>query len=88
MFFLGTPHRGSSFSAWGHLSAQVLRPLASNPSILAEVEYDSTSLLDLHRIFVGSVRNNLRVVNFFEERPTQILRLWFMQWQEIVSRLY
>jgi hypothetical protein len=85
MRFLGTPHRGSSLSAWGRLVAQALQPLGSNPSILAEVEYDSTSLLDLHRTFAGVVHNDLRVVNFFEQRPTHILRLWFIQWQEFVS---
>jgi hypothetical protein len=53
---------------------------------LAEVEYDSTSLLDLHRTFIGAVDNDLQVVNFFEERPTDVLRFWFFKWREFVSQ--
>lgn len=44
MLFLGT-----SFSTWGYMVAQALQPVGLNPSILAKVDYDSTSLLDLHR---------------------------------------
>jgi len=85
ILFLGTPHRGSNFGAWGWLAAQALRPLGSNPSILANLEYDSTSLLDLHRAFVGITRDDWHVYNFFEQRPTQIFRLWFLRWQQFVS---
>lgn len=85
ILFLGTPHRGSSFTLLGQLAAQALRPLGSNPSLLAEMEYDCTFLFDLHRRFMGVVHNELRVVNFFEELPTHILQFWFVQWREFVS---
>lgn len=69
----------------GRTAAQVLRPLGSNPSILAEVEYDSTSLMDLHRAFEEILHSGLQIVNFYEKRPTQIFKLWFIQWREFVS---
>jgi hypothetical protein len=87
VFFLGTPHCGSSFSTLGSIIARALQPLGSNPSILAEVAYDSTTLLDLHRQFVAVAKDGLRVVNFFEQRKTRILKLWFIQWEEFVSKL-
>ncbi|KAK3937548.1 hypothetical protein QBC46DRAFT_460804 [Diplogelasinospora grovesii] len=86
ILFLGTPHRGSSFSAWGRRAAQALRPLGSNPSLLAELEYDSTALLDLQRAFVAIDRGDLSVFNFYEQRPTRLLRLWFLRWQEFCVR--
>ncbi|KAJ6023757.1 hypothetical protein N7540_004554 [Penicillium herquei] len=49
--FLGTPHRGSSVGPWGWLVAQALQPLGSNPLIVANLEYDSLSLFDLHDQF-------------------------------------
>jgi hypothetical protein len=85
ILFLGTPHRGSSFGVWGWLAAQALQPLGSNPLILANLEYDSISLLDLHRQFEGVTRDDLRVFNFFEQRPIEIFRLWFIRWQQFVS---
>ncbi|KJZ70348.1 hypothetical protein HIM_10277 [Hirsutella minnesotensis 3608] len=86
ILFLGTPHRGSSFGLWGWLAAQVLQPLGSNPFILANLEYDSISLLDLHKAFVGIVRDDFQVFNFFEQRPMRIFRLWFIQWQQFCVR--
>ena len=85
ILFLGTPHRGSNFGTWGWWAAQALRPLGSNPLLLADLEYDSTPLLDLHRAFVRTATDDLRVFNFFEERPLLICRLWFVQWQQFVS---
>ena len=85
ILFLGTPHRGSSFTKLGRLVAQALRPLGSNPLLLAELEYDSTFLQDLHMSFVQVVQNDLRVINFFEQRPTHVFRLWFLRWTEFVS---
>jgi hypothetical protein len=54
--------------------------------MLAEIAYDSTPLLDLHRQFVAVAKNGLRVVNFFEQRKTRVLRLGFIQWEEFVSK--
>ena len=54
--------------------------------MLVEVAYDSTSLLDLHREFVAVARDELRVFNFFEERKTRVLKVWFIQWEEFVSK--
>ncbi|KAK3898990.1 hypothetical protein C8A05DRAFT_37396, partial [Staphylotrichum tortipilum] len=86
ILFLGTPHRGSDFGAWGWWAALALQPLGSNPFILANLEYDSTSLLDLHRTFVGNARDNLRVFNFFEKRPIQMFRLWLIRWEHFCVR--
>ncbi|KAK4661301.1 uncharacterized protein QC763_0115120 [Podospora pseudopauciseta] len=79
IIFLGTPHRGTSFGLWGWLAAKGLQPLGSNPSILADLEYDSFSLYDLHKDFMAVAPHDLRVFNFFEKRPTRILRLWFVR---------
>ena len=65
--------------------AGLLQPLDSNPSILAELAYDSVSLLDLHRGFVEASGNVSCVINFFEERKRPILKLWFFQLGEFVS---
>jgi hypothetical protein len=86
VFFLGTPHSGSSFSTLGSIIAQALQPLGSNPSILAEVAYDSMPLLDLHRDFIVTTKDRLQVVNFFEQRKIRILKLWFIQWEKFVSK--
>ncbi|KAJ4288935.1 hypothetical protein N0V90_011276 [Kalmusia sp. IMI 367209] len=86
VFFLGTPHRGSSFSTWGSIAARMLQPLGSNPALLQEVSYDSLSLLELHEEFERAVNENLRVVNFFEQRKTRLLKVWFFQWEEFCVR--
>ncbi|KAL8909884.1 MAG: hypothetical protein Q9171_004797 [Xanthocarpia ochracea] len=82
VFFLGTPHRGSSFSTWGSIAARALQPLGSNPSLLQEVAYDSLPLRDLHEEFENVIRDKLRVINFYEQRKTQVLKVWFIQWEE------
>ncbi|KAI9765373.1 MAG: hypothetical protein M1840_007453 [Geoglossum simile] len=74
IFFLGTPHRGSSFSRWGSIIAWALQPLGSNPLLIQEVAYDSEFLLDLHRELVGSSKDKLRVINFFEARKTRLVK--------------
>lgn len=84
VIFLGTPHRGSSLTILGRLAAQALRPLGSNPSLVAEIEYDSTALLDLHREFASVIHSNIQVFNFYEEHPTRILKLWIFAWQQFV----
>ncbi|KAK3326026.1 P-loop containing nucleoside triphosphate hydrolase protein [Apodospora peruviana] len=86
ILFLGTPHRGTSFGSWGWLAAQALQPLGSNPLLLANLEYDSISLHDFHKEFMAIAQDDLRVFNFFEKRPTQLLRLWFIQWQQFCVR--
>jgi hypothetical protein len=63
----------------------MLRPLGSNPSIADELEYDSARLLDLHREFMTTIADNLRVVNFFETRETNLLKAWFFRWNQFVS---
>jgi hypothetical protein len=85
VLFLGTPHRGSSFTRWGGIVAWMLRPLGSNPSILDEVAYDSLSLVDLDRDFAGVIEGDLRVVNFFEERETCVIKAGPFRWNEFVS---
>ncbi|KAK3328706.1 hypothetical protein B0H66DRAFT_596327 [Apodospora peruviana] len=86
IFFLGTPHRGTSFGSWGWLAAQALQPLGSNPLLLANLEYDSISLHDFHKEFMAIAQDDLCVFNFFEKRPTRLLRLWFIQWQQFCVR--
>ena len=69
---------------FGAALARILRPLGSNPSIVDELEYDSARLLDLHREFM-TIADNLRVVNFFETRKTNLLKVWFFRWNKFVS---
>lgn len=87
ILFLGTPHRGSSFGPWGRLAAFALQPLGSNSMILANLEYDSVVLSDLHESFISSIRDDLQVINFYEQRPLCLLQLGFFRWQIFVSRL-
>jgi hypothetical protein len=63
----------------------MLRPLGSNPSIVDELEYDSARLLDLHREFIMTIADDLRVVNFYETRETNLLKVWFFRWNKFVS---
>ncbi|KAK5651622.1 hypothetical protein OQA88_11797 [Cercophora sp. LCS_1] len=86
ILFLGTLHRGTSFGPWGWLAAKALQPLGSNPFLLADLEYDSLALHDLHRDFIAVAQDDLRVFNFFEERPTRILQLGFIRWQQFCVR--
>ncbi|KAK4193989.1 hypothetical protein QBC40DRAFT_344403 [Triangularia verruculosa] len=83
---LGTPHRGSNFGAWGWWAALALQPLGSNRFILANLEYDSTWLLDLHKAFVGSARDDLRVFDVFEKRPILMFRLWLIHFEQFCVR--
>ncbi|KAJ6178143.1 hypothetical protein N7519_008604 [Penicillium mononematosum] len=84
--FLGTPHRGSTFSSWGRRVARLLRLVGSNPSILEEIEYDSTMLLDLHIGFEAGIGAETQLINVFEQRPTLLFSLWFFQWREFCVR--
>ncbi|KAG9235722.1 P-loop containing nucleoside triphosphate hydrolase protein, partial [Amylocarpus encephaloides] len=80
IFFLGTPHSGSSFSAWGRWQARALSLLGSNSSILADLDYDSIPLRDLHYEFARIDRAT--IFNFYEQRKIQLARLWFFTWEE------
>ncbi|KAF2015045.1 TPR-like protein [Aaosphaeria arxii CBS 175.79] len=85
-FFLGTPHQGSHFSKWGSFAARFLQLLNSNQALLEEVNFHALPLYYLHDQFVN-ITGNMQVVNFFEERHTPLIRVWFWQWSEIcVSR--
>ncbi|KAK0639860.1 hypothetical protein B0T16DRAFT_463496 [Cercophora newfieldiana] len=86
ILFLGTPHRGTSFGPWGWLAAKALQPLGSNPILLADLPYDSVALHDMHRDFMAVAQDDLRVFNFFENRPTRILQLGFLRWQQFCVR--
>ncbi|KAF3802337.1 hypothetical protein GCG54_00003796 [Colletotrichum gloeosporioides] len=46
ILFLGTTHQGTSIGTWGWILAQALRPLGSNPLILADSGYDGFPLQD------------------------------------------
>ncbi|KAH7130102.1 hypothetical protein B0J11DRAFT_244108 [Dendryphion nanum] len=82
VFFLGTPHRGSDFSSWGGLAARLLQPLGSNQALLEEVTFDSRPLRKLHKDFVNKLESTT-VVNFYEERPTLLCKVWFYRWSKI-----
>ncbi|KAL5000887.1 hypothetical protein BDV10DRAFT_199813 [Aspergillus recurvatus] len=82
ILFLGTPHRGSNFSRWGKTVAGLLSPLSSNSSILGELTYDSLSLQDLHDNFTKAVKNVQSITNFYEQRKSRILKVWWFQWEE------
>ncbi|KFA81586.1 hypothetical protein S40288_09615 [Stachybotrys chartarum IBT 40288] len=72
--------------SYGGLVVKQALPLGSNPIILANLEYVTASLLDLHRAFTGTTRDNWHVYKFFEQRPTRILRLWLIRWQQLCVR--
>lgn len=86
VIFLGSPHFGSDFAGWGVAAAQILRPLGSNSAILEGLKYDSLSLHDLHRDFIGN-SPSVRVVNFFEERGTRLCKVGMFKWDKLVSRM-
>jgi hypothetical protein len=56
--------------------------------MVAEVGDDSPALRDKHRTFEGIIDGNVRVVNFYEQRPMQIIKLWLIRWQEFVRPQY
>jgi len=53
---------------------------------LSEVAYDSLYLLDLDRDFAFLRDGDLKVVNFFEERETCLMRVGPFKWNEFVSQ--
>lgn len=81
VLFLGTPHRGSSFSRWGWWQAQALRLFGSEASLLSDLDYDSVSLQELHNSFTKLSREGMSVVNFYEQRPLRIAQFWRLKWQ-------
>jgi hypothetical protein len=63
----------------GSIKAWALRPLGSNPVILADLYYDSIPLLNLHETFERVVFDKpIRQVNFYEERGAPIRELPFL----------
>ncbi|KAK1968304.1 hypothetical protein LY78DRAFT_691421 [Colletotrichum sublineola] len=36
--------------------------------------------------FVKAIGKNMQIFNFFEKRPTALLRIWFIQWQQFCIR--
>ncbi|KIY04017.1 uncharacterized protein Z520_00709 [Fonsecaea multimorphosa CBS 102226] len=82
--FLGTPHRGSSFTSLGSWIAWFLRPLGSNALLLDEITYDSLHLQDLHEQFTQVIEDHVQVYNFFEERPTCLVDVGIFQWSKFV----
>jgi hypothetical protein len=65
--------------------ARVLRLIGSNPSILEGLQYDALPLRNLHTEFMGAYGTSLKLVNFFEERPTRFLDFGFVKWEEFVG---
>lgn len=72
---------------WGLRIARVLRLIGSNPSILEGLQYDALPLRNLHTEFMGAYGTSLKLVNFFEERPTRFLDFGFVKWEEFVGLL-
>lgn len=70
----------------GSIFAKVLQPLGSDQSIILELAYDSAPLRDLHQDFVDASANEFRVVNFYEERRTRLIKFWVLSWNEFVGR--
>ncbi|KAF7502924.1 hypothetical protein GJ744_004800 [Endocarpon pusillum] len=81
LVFVGHSYRGLVIKR-GSIAARALQPLGSNPSLLQEVAYDSLPLQDLHEEFENAIRDKLRVINFYEQRKTRVLKVWFIQWEE------
>lgn len=85
VIFLGTPHRGSDLTQWGHSAAKALRVLGSNPFVFEGIQYDALPLRNLHTEFIGAYGQSLGIVNFFEERPTRFFQFGFLILEDFVS---
>lgn len=83
VFFLGTPHFGCRWSNIGFFFAKLLQIFDANPAILLELELNSPRLRDLHENFANLSANDVRVVNFFEQRKSRVVRP--LPWTELVS---
>lgn len=74
VLFLGTPHRGTSFTNTGLILASLRRPLGSGTSMLLELKYHSKTLMVLNERFLSLVTEyNLKTVDFFETKETKYL---------------
>jgi hypothetical protein len=86
VIFLGTPHRGTSFSRYGLLTSYALAPLGSDVGIMRILGLDSIELDDLQKDF----DNNFKAVTrkYFFEKDKTIHQLWgFATWmREFVGR--
>ena len=84
--FLGTPHRGTSFSRYGLLASFLLAPLDSNVDIMRILRLDSVELDDLQKDFENTYKEITR--KYFYEKEKTLRQPWgFLPWvQEFVSR--
>ncbi|CAG8376302.1 unnamed protein product [Penicillium salamii] len=76
ILFLGAPHRGSTYGLIGWITAIILRPVGSNHMILGQMNYDAQELSDLHENFIASTQDDLKVINFYEQRPQHDWVFW------------
>jgi hypothetical protein len=85
IIFLGTPHRGTSFSRYGLLISYLLAPLDSDIGIMRILGPDSVELDDLQKDFDNKYKDMAR--KYFYEREKTRRQLWgFITWmQEFVS---
>jgi hypothetical protein len=83
VFFLGTPHRGTTFTTWGQiqLSWKQFRGIPINQDFITLLEVDSFMLMSLHNQFNDLTRNNdifksakLRVYCYYERYEVPYLR--------------
>jgi hypothetical protein len=81
--FLGTPHRGTSFSNIGRSIAGALTVFGSNKAILDELRYDTLPLDVLQEDFISNYRD-ISLVNFYEQRRTEIFGFGFLGWRQFV----
>ncbi|TKX20812.1 tetratricopeptide repeat-containing protein 12 [Elsinoe australis] len=82
ILFLGTPHQGSRFSNVGSLVARSLSGIGANAALLETVRYDSLPLLDLHREFLDTLGDGVKIFNFYERRQVELLRAGPWTWRQ------
>jgi hypothetical protein len=82
VIFLGTPHSGTvTFTSRGASTKPILAIIAlyselhKEPKVLADLESDDDTLLEVSRAFLDLCRSsglNLQLINFFEQRISSV----------------
>lgn len=84
ILYLGTPHRGNTFTKYGLFAGAAISLFDSNTAILTPLIYDSEILRDLQSRFVSEYES-IECVYFYEKHKMRRYLLNFVPWiQEYV----
>ncbi|SPJ79156.1 uncharacterized protein FTOL_07547 [Fusarium torulosum] len=74
VFFMGTPHSGSSIAGFGSVIAKITSSFIDAPrSLIRLLKTDSSTLYDISRDFVNAVSDlKIRLVSFYELEPSSL----------------